>query len=155
MQITIFNPKTLVQVTFSIVFSALMLHTKPVLAAPELNDLVHHEALSLLDTVSQSECQFSRNGNWYTAKQGAHHLKTKLKYIESKMYLQNTEQFIEYGATNSSFSGQPYWVKCGTQTPIKSGEWLMEQLQEMRSQPENAFERPSTKLSQKTRIYVM
>jgi len=79
-----------------------------------------------------SGCEFNRNGSWYTGAEAKSHLLGKLKYLEDRGAVQTAEQFIELAASSSSMSGQPYLVRCGGGAPVKSGTWLLSQLQAMR-----------------------
>lgn len=102
-------------------------------AAAPLAPAARTEIGLLLSRLETSACEFNRNGTWYTAADAKAHLLTKLKYLEDRGALQTTEQFIELAASNSSMSGQPYWVKCGGSAPVPSGPWLRTQLQVLRS----------------------
>lgn len=94
---------------------------------------VRAEIDSLLDKLQSSACEFYRNGSWHTSSEAKSHLLRKLEYLEEKNAVQSTEQFIELGASNSSFSGKPYLVKCGNGTPIESRSWLSTELMAIRA----------------------
>ena len=80
-----------------------------------------------------SGCHFNRNGTWYTAAEAKAHLLDKLEYVEKRVALKSTEQFIDLAASKSSMSGKPYQVKCGDTAPVESKRWLTEELKAMRS----------------------
>ena len=82
-------------------------------AAIVKNYVVHYEITELLEVLGSSDCKFNRNGSWYSADQSKKHLLSKLNYIETRTVLNNTEQFIDLGASKSSWTGRPYLVKCG------------------------------------------
>jgi hypothetical protein len=87
----------------------------------------------LLARLAASACEFYRNGSWHNATEAKSHLLRKLQYLEGKGAVQNTEQFIELGASTSSVSGEPYRVKCASGIVVSSSAWLRSELQAMRS----------------------
>lgn len=89
---------------------------------------IRAEIDALLAKLQASGCQFDRNGTWYTGAEAKDHILRKLEYIEGKGTVQSTEQFIELAASKSSFSGKPYQVKCGSDSPVASQLWLTGQL---------------------------
>jgi len=101
-------------------------------AAP-LPPAARTEIDALMARLVASGCEFSRNGNWYTAVEAKSHLSQKLKYFEDRGMVQTTEQFIEMAASTSSMSGQPYQVRCGKSAPVQSGQWLRSELKDLRS----------------------
>ena len=101
--------------------------------AASLSPAVRAEIDALLSGLEASSCTFNRNGTWYPATEAKSHLLRKLKYLEDRGAVQNAEQFIELAASNSSATGQPYLVKCGSGAPVQSGTWLRSQLQGMRA----------------------
>ena len=56
------------------------------------------------------------------------HLLGKLKYMENKIAVQSTEQFIELAASSSRSSGKPYELKCGSAAAMKAQQWLANEL---------------------------
>lgn len=111
--------------------AAVLWHT-PVMAAP-INAPLRAEIDALLSTLQSSSCQFRRNDAWHDALTAKTHLLRKLDYLEGKNAVHSTEQFIELAASNSSVSGQPYWVRCGSAVPVASKNWLSAQLQVVRA----------------------
>jgi len=101
-------------------------------AAP-LAPPIRAEIDALLSILEKSACEFNRNGSWYSASEAKAHLLSKLEYLERKNAVASAEQFIERGATSSSFSGKPYLVKCANANPVASSEWLSTQLKAIRS----------------------
>ena len=94
---------------------------------------VRAEINTLLTTLQTSGCQFNRNGSWYSGAEAKDHLLRKLDYFEGKTTVQNTEQFIELAATQSSSSGKAYQVKCGANAQaVESRQWLSAQLATLR-----------------------
>lgn len=95
---------------------------------------VRAEIDALLGRITASNCQFERNGSWHKAPDARVHLLRKLDYIEKRSEtITRTEQFIEYAASKSSFSGRPYRVKCGNGEPVESRVWLTRELKALRS----------------------
>lgn len=86
----------------------------------------------LLSYVAASSCTFVRNGSEYGAVKARDHLADKYRFAGSR--ISTAEQFIEYLATKSSFSGEPYHVRCGSNDE-PSGAWLMAELKRYRSAP--------------------
>ena len=93
---------------------------------------VRAEIDALLAKLEASGCEFNRNGSWHSSAEAKSHLLRKLEYIERRGTVQNTEQFIELAASASSTSKKPYLVRCGTQAPVRSQEWLTRELAPIR-----------------------
>lgn len=87
----------------------------------------------LLGYVEGSGCAFYRNGSAYDSKAAQAHLREKYKYLVTRNQIATAEDFIEKAATASSFSGQPYGVKCTGAPSIASGLWLREELARLRT----------------------
>jgi hypothetical protein len=96
---------------------------------------VQNEVSFLLGYIAGSGCEFFRNGTWYNSHKAVAHLRDKYKYLIDNNLVSTTEQFIERGASESSFSGKPYQIRCNSGTPVNSQPWLRERLAEMRSPP--------------------
>lgn len=84
----------------------------------------------LLQYVAASSCTFVRNGSEYPADKAREHLADKYRFAAGR--ISSAEDFIEYLATKSSLSGEPYHVKCG-KTDALSGAWLTAELNRYRS----------------------
>ena len=91
------------------------------------------EVGQLFAALKQSNCEFSRNGSWYTAQKASEHLQRKYDYLVRKHLVTTTESFIELAATKSSISGKPYQVRCGKTAPVPSSSWFNSQLNAVRS----------------------
>jgi hypothetical protein len=89
----------------------------------------------LLAQLGKSDCEFNRNGSWYSAVEAREHLTMKFDYLARKNLLGSSEDFIELGASKSSMSGQAYQVKCVNAKPVDSAQWLNGALRQYRSQP--------------------
>lgn len=86
----------------------------------------------LLAYLKGSGCQFNRNGSWYTPQEAVDHLNDKYQYLIHHDMVNTTEDFIEYAATKSSWSGKPYLVKCGNTAAAETGAWFRTELQKYR-----------------------
>ena len=84
----------------------------------------------LLATIGESECLFIRNGKEYDAKDAEAHL--RMKYSRGKRYAPTAEKFIERLASKSSMSRKPYYIECGNEPQMPSGQWLTGLLTEYR-----------------------
>ena len=91
------------------------------------------EVGQLFAALKQSNCEFSRNGSWYSAEKASEHLQRKYDYLLKKRLVTTTESFIDLAATKSSISGKPYQVRCGKTAPISSNSWFKSQLNTVRS----------------------
>ena len=83
------------------------------------------EIAHLFSVLEASNCQFNRNGSWYSAKEAAAHLQTKYKYLQDKDLVPSAEMFIERAATESSLSGKNYMMKCHGKEIQASGPWFL------------------------------
>ena len=111
----------------------LALHACGALAGPTPAP-VRAEIDALLGRIPASGCQFERNRSWHSGADARSHLLRKLDYIEKRSEtITRTEQFIEFAASKSSFSGKPYRVKCGNGEPVDSAAWLTRELKALRS----------------------
>ena len=82
---------------------------------------IHH----LLDFVSTSGCAFMRNGKAHDSAEAADHL--RLKYERGRRYATSAENFIDRLASESSWSGKAYTVRCGDALETSS-RWLHREL---------------------------
>jgi hypothetical protein len=98
-----------------------------------LSPAARAEIDALLARLETSSCTFGRNGAWYPPAEAKVHLLRKLKYLEDRGAVEDTEQFIERAASGSSTTGKPYLVKCGGNAPVESGAWLQSQLLALRA----------------------
>ena len=115
-------------------FCALCLLATTTLAAPAspVTSVTQAETEHLLAFVAKSGCKFNRNGNWYSGKEAAGHLQRKYNYLAERGAVTSTEAFIDLGASRSSISGKPYWVRCASAEPVPSAEWLTSELTKYR-----------------------
>lgn len=118
-------------------FLALLVALSPVLAAdarpaatPAAAEINH-----LLDYLSQSRCQFERNGRWHGAQEARGHIERKLRYVKKSSKDPSAEFFIQHAATGSSVTGKPYQVRCPGEPVVASADWFRTELQRFRRKP--------------------
>lgn len=91
------------------------------------------EVDSLLDAIAGSGCEFYRNGSWHDSQAAVAHLRRKYKYLMDRDLVHSAEQFIDRAASESSFSGKPYRIRCAGAAPVTSAQWLHEKLAQLRA----------------------
>jgi hypothetical protein len=94
---------------------------------------VQAEVNFLLGYVEGSGCAFYRNGTWHDSKEAQAHLRDKYQWLAARNLIHTTEDFIERAATQSSFTGLAYKVKCNGGPTITSNQWLRDELTFMRT----------------------
>jgi hypothetical protein len=102
-------------------------------AAAEPSPATKQEIDHLMTYLKGSGCQFNRNGSWYGPTEAVDHLNQKYRYLVGKDLVSSAEDFIARAASESSFSGKPYLVKCGASAPEQSGVWLRAELAKYRA----------------------
>ena len=60
-------------------------------------------------------------------------LRDKYKYLVASNLVNTAEEFIERAATESSFSGKPYEVRCNGGATMTSNQWLRKELTRIRT----------------------
>ena len=83
----------------------------------------------LLQYIETSGCTFHRNGKVHDSRDAGAHIRKK--YTHTKRWIKTTEDFIQYAATQSSMSGQPYQVTCNG-IKIPTAQWLSDELARLR-----------------------
>ena len=73
--------------------------------------------------------QFYRNGQYYSAKEAADHLRLKLSNAGDK--IKTAKQFIDNIATKSSMSGKAYKIKFKDGKVVESKVFLYQKLYEL------------------------
>ena len=84
----------------------------------------------LLDFVANTACQYERNGGFYDGVEAVAHINKKYDYFKDD--IDSAEDFIKYSATKSKMSGKFYKIHCGNKAPVKSQDWLLEELKRYR-----------------------
>lgn len=92
-------------------------------AQDEINYLIRY--------IENSGARFIRNGSEYSAKEGADHMRDKLKSAGRRV--KTAEDFIAGIATKSYLSGKPYLVKLTDGKTVPTGPWLTEALAKYRA----------------------
>src|SRR5450756_1240862 len=98
-----------------------LLMASVVRAEPPAN--VQMEVNFLLSDVEASGCEYYRNGTWHDSKAAQAHLRDKYRYLVARNLISSTEDFIGRAATQSSFSGQAYVVRCKGRAAVATGPW--------------------------------
>ena len=88
------------------------------------------ETSHLLNFVKSSPCKIIRNGKAYDGNKAVNHIQKKYDYFKDD--IETTEQFIELSATKSTLSGKYYTVVCGDDQPVRTKDWLLEELKNYR-----------------------
>ena len=83
----------------------------------------------LIQRVENSGCSYVRNGTEHSAADAADHL--RLKHRRGKRYVDTAEHFIDRLASESSWTGKPYQMRCGGRTE-PSAVWLHRALDDYR-----------------------
>lgn len=91
-------------------------------AAPAGAEAANAEIESLLVAVGQSGCGFVRNGKAHGSAEAEEHL--RLKYRNGARYADTPEHFIDRLGSKSSWTGQPYRVRCPGEPEQPASEWL-------------------------------
>ena len=84
----------------------------------------------LLSAVASTNCQYERNGTFYSGKEAIKHINKKYAYYAND--IDSAEDFIKYSATKSKMSGNHYKIHCNNSAPVKSQEWLLKALNDYR-----------------------
>lgn len=98
--------------------------------AQSINPSLHAEIQHLLNFVASTECQYERNGSFHNGEEAVEHINKKYAYYEDD--IKTAEDFIKYSATKSMLSGKFYKVHCHNAVPIKSQNWLLNELHSFR-----------------------
>lgn len=109
-----------------------------VLAAPALPAEPMQEIRALIARVAASDCRFYRNGEWHDAEAAADHLASKLRVARWLGRTGSAEDFIAQAGSQSSISGEPYRVRCGSDEARPSAGWLRELLRAVRATHDEA-----------------
>ena len=92
---------------------------------------VQTEIQHLLNFIAVSECHYERNGTMHDASAAVNHIKKKYDYFSDE--IKTSEDFIQYAATKSSFSGKYYQIHCEGNDVIRSQDWLLRELSRFRA----------------------
>ena len=78
--------------------------------------------------VSLKGAVFIRNGSEYDAQAARAHLQAKLDYLGGR--IKTAEQFVEYCASQSSISHQPYTIRFADGKAVETSVYFAEKLRE-------------------------
>ena len=84
----------------------------------------------LLEFVSNTSCQYERNGTVYDGARAEQHIKKKYAYFKDEIH--SAEDFIKYSATKSTLSGKQYKIYCANMAVQNSSDWLLDELKKYR-----------------------
>jgi hypothetical protein len=84
----------------------------------------------LLEFVTNTSCQYERNGSVYDGVRAEQHIKRKYEYFKDK--IKSAEDFIKYSATKSTMSGKQYKIHCENIATQNSSDWLLDELKKYR-----------------------
>jgi len=100
--------------------------------AADSNNMMEKEITHLLNHLTNSDCEFNRNDKWYGADEAVKHINRKYNYLIKRGLVNSTEQFIKRAASQSSMSGKPYMVRCGSSEAIRTSVWFKRELMDFR-----------------------
>ena len=101
-----------------------------VASAALAEDNTEQEIDYLLNAVANSDCAFIRNGKEHDPEAARDHL--NLKRRRGKRFYATADEYVEKLASSSSWSGKPYFIRCGDSEQQPAGEWFMAVLLEYR-----------------------
>ena len=110
---------------FAIVFLLLASSVNADVNAEQKLEISH-----LLNFVKNSSCKIIRNGKAYDGNKAVTHIQKKYDYFNDD--IETTEQFVELSASKSTLSGKYYTVICGDAQPLRTKDWLLEELRNYR-----------------------
>ncbi len=97
--------------------------------ARELAPVERQKIEYLIASIETSgDAQFIRNGTAYSARAAADHLRLKLRNAGSKV--RTAEDFIQYCASTSSTTGEPYQIRFPSGQVMTSEAYLRQKLLE-------------------------
>lgn len=92
---------------------------------------IRNEIPHLLNYVKTTNCQYERNSDKHSGEEAAKHIQKKYDYFKND--IKTAEDFIRLAATKSTFSGKHYKIHCPGLEPLKSQDWLLEELKKYRN----------------------
>jgi hypothetical protein len=102
----------------------------PGLCVADVSDTQKSEVRHLITYAKDSVCQMDRNGTWHSSKEAAEHIEKKYHYFRNDIH--STEDFIRLSATQSTWSGKYYRVRCDGEEIETSSQWLLRELKRYR-----------------------
>lgn len=80
----------------------------------------------MISFLEKSDCSMIGNATAHDGAEAASHVRRKYPYFHDD--IDSTEEFIELSATKSTMSRKAYEVRCAGEPPVKSADWLLEEL---------------------------
>ena len=96
------------------------------------NEPLQAEIDHLIEYVKASDCQFIRNSKAHTPDEAVEHMMKKYDHFEDR--IKTAEDFIEYCASKSILSRQPYKIGCPGQEVVDSRDWFLQELERFRNE---------------------
>jgi hypothetical protein len=96
--------------------------------AAELTESERLKIQYLKHQIAASQCEFERNGKRYSSDEALAHIEKKQNYYKAK--IDSVEKFIEFAASRSTVSDNPYYLHCPGEEKVTSSQWLIKRLQE-------------------------
>jgi len=122
---------TLFVLTFSATFANVFLIGGPMLFPQSLTE--EQKITELINYIEKSEAMFVRNGSEYSGVKAAEHLRMKRKKAGDR--IKTAKDFIDYIASKSSSSGEPYYMKFKNGQKIQVRDILLHELKKIESRP--------------------
>ena len=117
------------RVSLKLVIGAMVACALSAAAQATPDDAAQHEIDHLLEFVAASNCTFVRSGEKYSSQAAREHLAMKYRFTQFR--LSTADEFVQYLATESSTTHEPYFVICGKQER-PAGPWLADELRRFR-----------------------
>ena len=114
------------RITFITIFLITLLAGAPQAVSAEPSTEIEY----LLHAIGQSNCVFTRNGTDHSATEAEDHL--RMKYGRTKSRIKTAEAFIDRLASESSWTGKPYTMRCTNKQLEPSQQWLYRVLEQYR-----------------------
>jgi hypothetical protein len=95
-------------------------------ALSDVSDAQREEVVHLLELLRNTTCTVERNGKRHNGENAYLHVQKKYDYFRDN--IKTTEEFIEYSATKSTMSGKYYMVICEERSPMRTQDWLLQEL---------------------------
>lgn len=99
-------------------------------SSADVPDADRHEVQHLLEYLRASDCLMERNGEQHPGEDAYAHVKKKYDYFRDD--IKTPEEFIDYAATKSTMSGKYYQVICPGDPPVRTRDWLLDELRRYR-----------------------
>ena len=111
---------------FSIISLCLTMQVQAATDKPVKNDRIEY----LLREISVSNCTFIRNNSDHSSTEAEKHL--RMKYNRTRSRIKTAVAFIDHLASQSSWTGKPYSIRCASSAAEPSRDWLYRKLEQYR-----------------------